>query len=103
MVDLSPVLLVLLSAGGSGVLRAHVQGLLYHHPMAPCLPGVHSLLNPPSDYLGCGYMIGSLQNHRLKDNEPLQVPQYVPHPVQIFHQGHHEASPKLPAWNVIAP
>ena len=82
---------------------AHVQGLLYQYPMAPCLPVVQPLLDPLSNLLGCGDLIGLLQDHRLKDDEPLRVPQSVPHPAQLFHQVHHKVSPDLPAWRVIAP
>ena len=42
-----------------------------------------------------------MKDHRLKDDEPLQLPQYSPHPTYIFHQGHHKASPDLPTWRVI--
>ena len=48
-------------------------------------------------------MSGLLQNHRLKDNEPLQVPQSVPYPTQISHQCHHKASTGIPAWIDVAP
>ena len=42
-------------------------------------------------------MSGSLQDHRLKDDEPLQVTQYV------FHQSHNKVSPNLPTWHIVAP
>ena len=97
MLGLSLVLLGLVSAGEGEVLRARAQGLLYQNPMAPYLPGVQPLLSPRSYSLGCGAVTSLLQDHCLKDNEPLQVTHYVPHPAHIFHQGHHDASPNLPA------
>ena len=98
MEGLIPVLLGLLSAGGSEVLLVRVQGILHQHPMAPCLPGIQPLLNPPTYCLGYSDVTGLLQDHRLKDDELLQVPLSFLH-----HQGHHEASPNLPAWRAVAP
>ena len=103
MVGLSSEFLGLLSAGNSEVFCAREQGLLYQHPVTPCLTGVKPLLNPLSYCLGCGEMTGLLQNNSLKDYQPLQVPQSVPHPAQLFHQGHHKASPDLPNWIIVAP
>ena len=103
MVGLFPVLLGLLSAGGSELLSTRVQGLLSQHPMTTCLPGVKPLLDTPLDCVGCGDMTILLQYHRLKDNEPLLVTKSVLHPMQIFHQGHHKASPDLPTWRVVVP
>ena len=47
-------------------------------------------------------MTGSFQYHYLKDDEPLRVPQSVPHSAQIFHQVHQKYSPDLPAWHIVA-
>ena len=102
MVDICPVLLVLHSAVIGEGLLTHVQGILYQHSITTCILGVKNLLNTPPDCVGCGDMTGLLQDHRLKDDEPLRVPQSVPHPVQLFHQGHHKASPDLPTWRVVA-
>ena len=103
MVGLCPVILGLISVGGGEVLRASVQGILYQHTVATCLPGGRPLLNLPPDFVGCGDMTGLLLDHFLKDNESLLVPQYIPHPMQLFHQGHQKASPHLPTWRIIAP
>ena len=84
-------------------MSARAQGLLNQHPMTTCLPGVKPLINPPSDCLGYGDMSGYFQDNRLKDNEPLQVPQYVPYPKQLFHQSHHKVSPNLPTWLIVYP
>ena len=51
-----------------------------HHVLA--VPQrVQALLNPLSDGVGCGDMLVPLQYHCLEDNEPLQVPQSVPHKI----------------------
>ena len=84
-------------------MSARAQGFLNQHPMTTCLPGVKPLNNPPSDCLVYGDMSGSFPDHRLKDDETLQVPQYVLHPKQLFHQSHHKASPDLPTWFIVAP
>ena len=68
MLGLIPILLRILFMGSGEVLRACVKGLLCHHPMAPCIPGVQPLLNHTSDLLVCGDVKGSLQHHCLKDN-----------------------------------
>ena len=70
--------------GDGEVLCARAQGVLGEHPMLVVLPSVQALLYPPSDGVGCGDMLGLLQYHRLEDDEPLQVPQSVPHPKQLF-------------------
>ena len=48
-------------------------------------------------------MSGSLQDHRLKDDETLQVPQYVPHPLELRPQRTNEPPPDSPTWRAIAP
>ena len=65
-------------------------------------PGVQYLLDPPTDLLGRDDATGSLQDHHMKDDEPLQVPQSAPHSTQPFHQCHHKVLANLPAWRVIA-
>ena len=91
----------LLSAGNGEVLRAHAQGLLNQHPLTPCLLGVNPLLNPPPNFVGCGDIKGLLQDHSMKYDEPLQVPQSILHPTQILYQSYHKASPDLPAWHIV--
>ena len=71
MLGISYVLLGLLSTSGGEVLRACAQGILYQHPVTPYLLGVKFLLNPPTDFMGCGDMTGLLQDHCLKDDETL--------------------------------
>ena len=75
---------------------------IHQHPMTPCLPGDQPLLDLLIDFLVCCDVTGWLQDQRLKNDEPLQVPLYVLYPVKLFRQGHHEASPDLPAWRVVA-
>ena len=48
-------------------------------------------------------MTDLLQDHRLKDDEQLRVPQSVPHTMQLLHQGYQKVSPDLPSWRVVAP
>ena len=84
-------------------MSARAQGILDQRTMTTCLPGVNPLLNPLSDCVGCGDMMGLLQDHRLKENEPLRVPQSVPHPTQLLHQVHHKASPNITTWHVVPP
>ena len=48
-------------------------------------------------------MSGSLQDHHLEDDEPLQVPLSILHPAHLSPQCLHEASPDLPARRVISP
>ena len=80
MLGLSPVLIGLLFVGSGEVLCERAQGLLYQHPVTPCLPGVKLLLDPTSDCIGCGDIIVSLQYQHLKYNETLRIPQSVLHP-----------------------
>ena len=47
-------------------------------------------------------MAGSLERHRLKDDEALQVPPPVKHPPQIPYQDVEKTSPHLPAWRLVA-
>ena len=46
-------------------------------------------------------MSGYLHYHRLKDDEPLRVPLYVPHPTQLFDQVPGKAAPYLPTRSVV--
>ena len=84
-------------------MRARAQGILDQHTMPTCLPGVNPLPDPPSNCVGRGDTTGSLQEHRLKYDELLLEIQSIPHPTQIFHQGHHKALPDLTTWRVIVP
>ena len=80
MVGIRLVLLELLSVGGGEIFFARVQGLLYQNPVTIFLPVVKPLLNYLPDCVGCGDMMGLLQDHLVKDDEPLRVIQSVPHP-----------------------
>ena len=71
--------------------------------MAAGLPSIHPLFYPTSNCLGYDDMSGSLQDHRLEDDEPLRGSLSVPHPSQISTQCLYEASPDLPDRRVIAP
>ena len=68
MVRLSPVLRRLLPPGNIEIFPLRLQRFLYQHRMLPLRPGVHPLSDVPTDGLGCGGMTGSLQDHRLKEN-----------------------------------
>ena len=93
----------LLPACDGEVLCTHAQGVIHEHPMMAGLPSVQPFFYPPSDAVGCGDVSDSLHDHHLEDNEPLQVPLSVPHPVQLSPQRLNESSPNFPAWHVIAP
>ena len=101
VVGLSPVLLRLLTAGGGEVLRTSAQSLLKNNTMSPGPPGVNPLLDPSSYFVGCSGMSGSLQYHRHEEYELLQVPLYVPHPMQLVILCPEEATPNLPTWHVV--
>ena len=79
MVRLSLVLRRLLLPGKSEILPACPQCVLYHNGMPSLRPGVQTLSNALTDGLGCGDMTGLLQDHRLKEDEPLRVPPSVLH------------------------
>ena len=102
VVCLSPVLLRLLPVFGGELLLTILQRLLHKHTVSPGFPGVNPLLNPPPDRVGCGDMSGSLQYHRLEDDEPLRVSLSVLHPTQLVVQGPGEATPDLPTQHVVA-
>ena len=53
--------------------------------------------------MGCSDVLGLLQDHRLKDDEPLQVSQSVPHPPQLLPERPNKAPPESPARRVIEP
>ena len=103
MVSLGPVLLRLLPSGDSKVLLARSQRVLDQHRVFALPPGVQPLFDAPADRLGYGDMTGSLQDHRLNVDEPLQVPPSLPHPLQILPQRPDEPTPDFTTWRVIAP
>ena len=103
MIGLCPVILSLLSAGGGKVLHTSAQSLLHQHPVLACFPGVEPLLDTPPDCVVCGYISVSLQDHFLKENEPLRVPPSFPYPTQLFNQSLDKATPYLPTWSVLEP
>ena len=74
MVSLYPVLCRLVCLVNGEVLCARAQSVQYQYRVLRLCPGVELLLNYPSDDMGCGDMSGLLQDHFLKDDEPLQVP-----------------------------
>ena len=92
----------LLPACDGEVLCTHAQGVIHEHPMMAGLPSVQTLSYPPSYGVGCSNMLGSLQDHHLEDDKPLQVRLYVPQPKQLFPQSLNKSSPKIPTWRVIA-
>ena len=51
--------------------------------------------------MGCGDMLGLLQDYYMKDNEPLQVPQSVPYPPQLVPERPDGAPPESPARRII--
>ena len=71
MIRLCRVLCRLLPAGNGEVLCARAQGVPHEHPIFAVLPSVQLLPYPPLDGVGCGDMLGSLEDHRLEDDEPL--------------------------------
>ena len=103
MVSLGLVFRCLLPPGDSKVLLTHSQRFLNQHRIFALPPGVQPLFDAPADRLGYGDMTGSLQDHRLNVDEPLQVPPSLPHPLQIPPQRPDEPTPDFTTWRVIAP
>ena len=103
MLRLCPVLHRLLPGGNGEVLCARVQVVLHNHLMFAVLPSVQVLLYPPSDGVGCGDMLVSLQYHRLEDDELLQVPRSVPYALKLSPERPDTLSPNFPALRIIAP
>ena len=56
---------------GSEVLSGGTHRVLHQHCELFCLPHVNAFPNPPPDILGCCDMGGSMESHRLKDDEAL--------------------------------
>ena len=71
--------------------------------MLPLQLGAQYLLYTLTDGLGCGDMTGSLQDHCLKDDEQLGVPQSVPHPLELRPHHPDKPAPESPTRRVIAP
>ena len=103
MVYLCPVICRLLPLGDGEVLCARAQDVLDKHPIFAVLPSVQALHCPPSDSMGYGDMLVSLQYHLLEDDEPLRVPLSVPHPPHLSPKRLNETSPNFPARRVITP
>ena len=103
VIGLCPVLRHLLSLGDSEVFRTHLQRVFHQHHVLSLHPGVQSLFYAPTDGLGCGDMSSLLQDHCLTDNVPLQVPQSVPHPIELRPQRPDEPPPESPSRRIIAP
>ena len=103
MVSLCLVLRRLLPSGGGDIFPARLQHVLHQHGMLPLCPGVQPLSDVLTDGLVCGDMLVLLQDHRLKDDEPLQVPQTVQNPLELHPQLPDELAPYSPTWRVIAP
>ena len=103
MVSLGPVLRRLLPLDDGKVLLAWPQCVFDQHRVFALPPGVQPLFDAPTDRLGCGDTMGSLQDHRLKDDEPLRVPPSFPHPLQLLPQRPDKPTPDFTTWRVIAP
>ena len=103
VVGLSPVLHRLLPLGGSKVLLARPEGVAKKHRMLAFPPGVLPFCDPTSDRMECGDVAGSLQDHRLEDDESLRVSLPVPHPLHLQPQRSDELSADLPTRRIIAP
>ena len=71
MKGLGVVLRSFLPADGSEVLSGGPQRVIHQHCELSRLPHVNAFPNPPPDILGCCDMGGSLESHRLKDDEAL--------------------------------
>ena len=86
MVSLGPLICRLLPPGNGKVLLARSQRVLNQYLVFALPAGVQPLFGEPADYLGYGDMTGSLQDHLMKDDEPLRVLLSVPHPLQLLPQ-----------------
>ena len=93
----------LLSPGGGHIVLARPEGVPDKHRMLAAPPGLQPFLYLAPDRMGCGDMAGSLQDHCLKDDEPLRVPPTIPHPLQLSAEQPDELASDLPTWRVIAP
>ena len=68
------VLRGVLSPSGGDILCASARRILCRNPELPRLPGIQAAVDVPSDRAGSDHVLGDLEDHRLKDNEPLRVP-----------------------------
>ena len=60
-----------LSTDSGEVLSGGPQRVLHQHREYPRLPRIQTFFDPPLDVPGCRDMAGSLELHRLKDDESL--------------------------------
>ena len=73
MEDLLPVLRGVLSPAGAEILRASARCILRRYPKLPRLPGIEAEVNVPPERSGAGHVLGELEDHCLKYDEPLRV------------------------------
>ena len=98
-----PVFRRLLPLGDGKLFPTRSQRVFHQNLMLPLLPGVQSLLDTPTDGLGCDDMLVSLQDHRMKEDKPLRVPHSVLYPLKLRPQHPDEPAPDSPTRRVIAP
>ena len=103
MVCLSLVLRRLLSPVGGQIFLARPEGVPDKHRVLAGHPGIQPILNPAPERIRCSDVAGSLQDHRLEDDETLQVPPPVPHPLHLGAEHPGEPAADLPTWRIIAP
>ena len=103
MVGLGPVLRNLFPPGVVKVLLARPLGVANKHCMLAFTPGIEPFHDMTSDRMGCGDVAGSLQDHRLEEDEPLLVPPPVLHSLHLHPKRPDEPPADLPTGRVIAP
>ena len=70
MEDLLPVLLIVLSLSSGEILCASARRILLRNPELLRLPGIQAAVDVPPDRAGADHVLGELEDHRLKDDEP---------------------------------
>ena len=83
------------------ILSGGPQCVLHQHGIPPRLPRIKTFLNAPSDVPGCRDMAGSLERHRLKDDELLRVPAPVTDPPKFEGQCIDIPPPHLPTGSIV--
>ena len=74
----------------------YLKILLDQHLILDGLPSIEAFLNSPLDLVGGGNAVSTLQDHHLKDDEPLCVPPTRPHPMRYLLSAHTKPPPPYP-------
>ena len=103
VVYLCPVLRGIHFPSGGEILSTSARCIFHHHLVFPCFSGIQSPINPSPDLTGLSDVSGTLEGHRLEDNEPLRVPAVLSESCKFRGQHLEEAAPDSPVQRVISP